>query len=144
MSATRLQKPGKVRFELGWRAAKKCYSNLGRAEREQVRFPKLQEQIAEVRKKLRASVKYPDAASRQTPEFRKDLEKVLLPKISGYPVEQAKLFEEVCAAYPEVFWLEGCAPPLVRNYKIHFRLKEGAVPVARQPIPLSPYDDMRV
>ena len=91
-----------------------------------------------------SSVKYPDTASRQTPEFRKDLEKVLLPKISGDPVELAKFFEEVCVAYPEVFCLDGCAPPLVRNHKIHFRLKDGAVPVARQPIPLSPYDDMRV
>lgn len=39
--------------------------------------------------------------------------------------------------------MDGCAPPLVRNHKIHFRLKEGPVPVARQPILLSPYDDMR-
>ena len=43
LSATRLRKPDKVRFELGWRAAKKCYNNSGRDEREQVRFPKLQD-----------------------------------------------------------------------------------------------------
>ena len=69
---------------------------------------------------------------------------MLLPKISGKSEEQSRFFEEVCATYPEVFWMDGCAPPLVRNHKIHFTFKEGAVPVARQPIPLSPYDDMRV
>ena len=65
-------------------------------------------------------------------------------KIGGKPEERLKFFEEVIAAYPECFWMEGCAPPTVRNHVIAFRLKPGAKPVARQPIPVSPYDDLRV
>jgi hypothetical protein len=65
-------------------------------------------------------------------------------RIGGTPEEQKKFFDEVIAAFPESFWTEVCAPPLVKNYKIHFRLKKGYKPVARQPIPLSPYDDLRV
>ena len=48
------------------------------------------------------------------------------------------------AKYPEVFWTEECAPPLVRGHVVSMREREGSVPVARQPIPLSPYDEMRV
>ena len=53
-------------------------------------------------------------------------------------------FDSVIAKYHQCFWTEGCAPPAVRDHLIRFRLKPGAKPVARQPIPLSPFDDLRV
>ena len=34
--------------------------------------------------------------------------------------------------------------PTIKHHKIHFRLEQGAKPVAREPIPLSAYDSMRV
>ena len=43
-----------------------------------------------------------------------------------------------------MYWIDGCPPPTVRIKLIHFRQKAGTVPKARQPIPLSPYDDLRV
>ncbi len=48
------------------------------------------------------------------------------------------------ARYPEVFWTEEYAPPLIKGYAVNMKEKEGSVPVARQTIPLSPYDEMRV
>ena len=42
------------------------------------------------------------------------------------------------------FWIEGCEAPTVRDKVIGYRMKPGMKPVARQPIPLSPYDDLRV
>ena len=65
-------------------------------------------------------------------------------KIGGSPEEQKRFFDKVIATYPECFWIDGCDAPRVRNHKIRFRVKPGSKPVARQPIPLSPYDDMRV
>ena len=47
-------------------------------------------------------------------------------------------------AFPQCFWMEGCEAPTVRDHVINFRVKPGAKPVARQPIPLSPYDNLRV
>merc|ERR1712217_439691 len=65
-------------------------------------------------------------------------------RIGGTPEEKLEFFEKVVAAFPDVYWVDGCPPPTVKNRLIHFRQKEGAVPRARQPIPLSPYDDLRV
>ena len=42
------------------------------------------------------------------------------------------------------FWIEGCAPPLVKDHQIRSRTKPNANQVARQPIPLSAYADLRV
>lgn len=47
-------------------------------------------------------------------------------------------------AYPQCFWIEGCDPPAIKDKFIRFRLKEGAKPVARQPISLSPVHQLRV
>ena len=54
------------------------------------------------------------------------------------------MFEQVIVKNADCFWIEGCPAPLIKNHKVRFRLKPGAKPVARQPIPLSPYDDLRV
>ena len=53
-------------------------------------------------------------------------------------------FRRVIASFPDVFWIEGCPPPTVKNKWVRFRVKEDAKPTARQPIPVSPYDDLRV
>ena len=65
-------------------------------------------------------------------------------KIAGTEEERSKFFDKVIAEYPDVFWIEGCPAPTVKGKKVHFQQKADAVPVARQPIPLSPYDDARV
>ena len=65
-------------------------------------------------------------------------------RVGGTAQQQRAYFDEVIAKYPERFWVDGCAPTLVRNHVISFRAKAGAKPEARQPIPASPYDDLRV
>lgn len=58
--------------------------------------------------------------------------------------EVASIFNGVIATFPQCFWMDGCKAPTVNSYTIKFRLKPGAIPVARQPIPMSPYDDIRI
>ena len=55
-----------------------------------------------------------------------------------------EFFEEVIADFPQCHWTDGCASPTVRDYKIHMPVKDDGKPVAMQPIPLSPYDNLRV
>ena len=85
-----------------------------------------------------------DVSSRKRPDFIEELRKLSEGRIGGTPEEQRVFFESVVAKYPQCFWTEGCAPPAVRDHLIRFRLKPGAKPVARQPIPLSPFDYLRV
>ena len=115
-----------------------------KAERDRLRFPALIKEIEEERKKLRIEMKYPDAASRKSAEFIASLAKTMETRVGGTPQERDRFFKEVVATYPEVFWTDECAAPKVRGHVIHFRPKDDAVPVARQPIPLSPFDEMRV
>ena len=64
-------------------------------------------------------------------------------KIGGTEKERHSFFEQVIEAHPEQFWLDGCEAPCVKGTVISFKLKPGAKPVARQPIPMSPYDELR-
>ena len=48
----------------------------------------------------------------------------------------------VIGIHAEEFWLEGCSAPCTGTV-IRFKVKAGAKPVARQPIPMSPYDELR-
>ena len=90
----------------------------------------------------------PELTESVAKSYRKALEEVCLkgrvPLIGGTAHEQRRFFDEVIAKFPDVFWMEGCEAPTVRDHLVHFRLKPDAVPVARQPIPMSPYDDVRV
>ena len=63
--------------------------------------------------------------------------------VGGSPEEQQAFFDRVIAVHPQQFWLEGCAAPCVRGTVISFKLKPGAKPVAREPIPMSPCNTMR-
>ena len=85
-----------------------------------------------------------DLEARRPQSYRDHLAKEGASFIGGTPQEQRRYFDEVIAKYPECYWTDGCAPPTVKNHVISFRLKQGAKPVARQPIPVSPYDDLRV
>ena len=126
------------------KGAHKSYKNENKKEKQSALFPELLKLVEEKRRDLYKGEKYPDYASRKTGVFLEDLMSKVGDKIGGTPEEQKRYFDEVIAKYSECFWIEGCAPPLVKDHKIKFRLKEGAKPVARQPIPLSPYDDVRV
>ena len=65
-------------------------------------------------------------------------------RIGGTEQEVKTYFEKRIASYPQCHWTDGCAAPTVRDYKIKMPVKEGAKPVAMQPIPFSPYDNMRI
>ena len=70
--------------------------------------------------------------------------KLAMDRIGGTAEQKREFLDEVIAKYPDVHWIDGCPAPTVRSKLIHFNLKPGAVPKARQPIPVSPYDDLRV
>ncbi len=57
-------------------------------------------------------------------------------------MNRPRSFARVVAPHPEQFSLEGCAAPYARGSVISFESKPGAVPVARQPNPVPPYDEM--
>lgn len=65
-------------------------------------------------------------------------------RIGGTPAEQDEFSEKVTAAFPECFWIDACAPPMVRDHVSSFRLEPNAKPVARQPDLVSPHDDAPV
>ncbi len=77
-------------------------------------------------------------------EYRMELARLVVDRIGGTPKEQRVVFDRVIARCPDCFWISVCVAPCVRDKLVGFRLEDGAKPVARQPIPLSPYDDMRV
>ena len=131
-------------LESARKGAHNSYKAVGKKDRQAELFPKLQAEVDKLRKELWRGLEFPTAESRRSAEFRDRLLKESAGKIGGTADEQMKFFDQVIASYPETFWIEGCAAPRVKNYKIRFRLKQGAKPVARQPIPMSPYDDMRV
>ena len=126
------------------KGAQKSYRNQGKKEKQAAAFPELQAEIESKRKELYKPYRWPDVASRRQPDFIEELRKLSEGRIGGTPEEQRMLFDLGIAKYPQCFWTEGCAPPAVRDHLIRFRLKPGAKPVARQPIPLSPFDDLRV
>ena len=64
--------------------------------------------------------------------------------MEGTDQQRETFLEKVLYKNLEGIWLDGCAAPTVKNYWVNMPLKPGAKPVAMQPIPLSPYDTLRV
>ena len=124
-------------------AVKKSYRNVGRREKQEELFPALQKEIVAKRLELHKGVKWPDAKARWSQEYYLAMQEATKDKIGGTPQEQDEFFAKVIGPHPEQFWLEGCAAPCVSGTVISFKLKPGAKPVARQPIPMSPYDELR-
>ena len=126
------------------RAAQKSYHKVGRKERHEALFPELREVVRERRLALKQGLQWPTAESRRTPAYKAAMAEICKGKIGGTEQEQVEFFEQVIAAHCQTFWIDGCDAPEVKGIRIGFRLKPGARPVARQPIPLSPFDDLRV
>jgi hypothetical protein len=125
------------------KGAQTSYKVRGRKQKQEELFPDLLAEIEKRRKEREKGAHY-TAEERFGTEFRKELVKVSMERIGGTEAEKREFFDKVIAKYPDVDWIEGCPAPTVRSKLIHFNLKPGAVPKARQPIPLSPYDDLRV
>ena len=125
------------------KGAQTSYKVRGRKQKQEELFPDLLAEI-EKRRRDRENGAHYTAEERFGVEFRKELAKVSMERIGGTEAEKRAFFDRVIASYPDVYWIDGCPAPTVRSKLIHFNLKPGAVPKARQPIPLSPYDDLRV
>jgi len=132
------------RSEAARKGAHKSYKSVGKKEKQEELFPQLREEIQKKRLELYKDLPWESPESRRTPEFIEELKKQSMGRIGGSPEEQRMFFEKVIARYPQCFWIEGCAAPFVKGHIVKFRLKENAKPVARQPLPVSPYDEMRV
>ena len=65
-------------------------------------------------------------------------------RIGGTNEEAKKYFDECVAPFGDVHWIDGCKAPTIRDHKIHMEALPNAKPIAMQPIPLSPFDDIRV
>jgi hypothetical protein len=74
--------------EQGSKATHNCCKNDGTKLKQEELFPKLQVEIMAKRKELWKPMKYPDAASRRTPEYRTEMEKEVKGRIGGTPQEQ--------------------------------------------------------
>ena len=103
----------------------------------------LQEEIAKKQAERVAGILW-TAEDRWGDAYIQELAKQSLDRIGGTEKEKRQFFDEALAPYGDVYWFEGCPAPTVRSKLVHFSLKPGAVPKARQPISLTPYDDLRV
>ena len=87
-------------------------------------FPELLEEIEKKRREIFEGKSF-TAEERFGEEYRKELAKLAMERIGGTPEEQRQFFDRVVAAYPDVYWIDGCPPPTVRNKLIHFQLSKG-------------------
>jgi len=124
------------------------YKSEGKKVAQENMFPELRKEIEEKRKALHSGVIWPDKAARNGSSYRAALWKACVKddkwKIGGDAHTREDFFERVIAKHQSCFWMEGCAAPTVRDHVVEFGVKPGAKPVSRQPIPLSPYDEVRV
>ena len=125
------------------KGAHTSYKARWKKEKQEELFPQLRKEIEAKRKERAAGLQW-TTEQRKSVEFIQELAKLSEERIGGTAAEQKRFFDVAIARYSDVYWIEGCPPPTVRSKLIHFNLKPGAVPKARQPIPLSPYDDLRV
>ena len=122
---------------------KQSYKNVGKKEKQTELFPQLQAEIAKKRIELYKGVTWQGEKARRSADYLNAMREAVQGKIGGTQAEQDYFFANVIAAHPLQFWLEGCEAPTVRGTVISFRLKPGAKPVARQPIPMSHCDELR-
>ena len=133
------------------------YRDQGKKERQAAQMPELQETIRKAKEALGAGVKYPSWESRRTPEYLAELKHLcdqqIEPALDGSvrrrlegrtAQERQQFWDEVIVKNTECWWIDGCAAPTVKGYRVNMEAKKDAVPVAMQPIPLSPYDRLRV
>ena len=125
------------------KGAQTSYKARGKKQRQEDLFPELLKEVEKKRAERDRGAHF-TAEQRFEAAFRQELAKLAMDRIGGTQEEQRVFFDRVIAKYPDVYWIDGCPPPTVKSKLIHFQLKPGAVPKARQPIPLSPYDDLRV
>ena len=125
------------------------YKNEGKSQKQAASLSELQAEINKKRKALEAGLKWPNFKARCSESYETALRGVLFPdgkeaQVHGSEKEVDRVWREVCLKHRNCFWVDGCAAPCVRDHQIHFSVRPGAIPVARQPIPVSPYDDLRV
>ncbi len=88
-------------------------------------------------------MRWPDTKARWSEDYHNAMREAVKDKFGGEPHEQEEFVRRVIATHPEQCWLDGCPAPCVRGTVISFRLMQGAKPVARQPFPVSPFDELR-
>ena len=124
------------------------YKQEGKKDTQAKMFPELLKEIEAKRAQWETGLKWADKTARESPGYKAALKDGCVKdgkwRIGGGPEERDRFFKEVVGAFPHCFWMDGCAAPTVRNHIIEFDVKSGAKPVARQPIPLSPFDEVRV
>jgi hypothetical protein len=115
-------------LESAKKGAAKSYRTEGKRERQEEMFPKLQEEIAKKRKELYEPLIWATPEARHSEAFKEALWKACQDKIGGPPEDKVKFFSETIARWPQCFWIDGCAAPMVKNYTIRFRMKPNAKP----------------
>jgi len=125
------------------KGSQNSYKKRGVKERQEELFPELLKEIEEKRA-ARTKGNPWGGKARYSKEFRAELARQSIDLIGGTEEQKRIFFDRVIAAHPECFYIKGCDPPTISDKLVHFRLKPGSKPVARQPIPLSPYDQLRV
>ena len=133
------------------------YRDQGKKEKQAARMPELLETIRKAKEALGSGVKYPSWESRKSEEYLTEIKRLCdqsidpardggaRRRLEGKTAqERQQMWNEVIVKNTECWWIDGCAAPTVKGYKVNMEAKENAVLVAMQPIPLSPYDRARV
>ena len=112
--------------------AQKSYRNVGDKEKTSAALPRASSRGHQKLVKLYNGVRSSDESARWSNGDRDAMELAIEGRIRGFPAGEA-----------QQLWLEGCAAPCVTGTVISFTLETCARSVARQPIPSSPYDELR-
>ena len=126
------------------KAAQKSYKTKGKVVKQANSLGDVRAEIAKKTKELERGLVWATEEARRGDGFTSAMWKACAENIGGTPEEQERFFQAAVARFPTVYWLDGCATPCVKNVKIHFQVKPHSKPVVRMPIPLSPYDNIRV
>ena len=93
------------------------YKNKDKASRQVELYPELEQAIEKRLDELDAGIIWGTETERWSDSYKKALREATLDKgkIGGSKDEQEDYFKRVIASHPTTFWLEGCAPPTVRD-----------------------------
>ena len=109
------------------KGAQNSYKSRGKEQKQEELFPKLLAEIEKKRNERTAGKSY-IAEERFGQEFRAELAKLAEGRVGGTEEEKRDFFDRIIAAYPDVFWIDGCPAPTVRDKLVHFRRSQEQSP----------------
>ncbi len=124
--------------EIGQISAAK-YKLRARADEQAKLFPQLEAEIKERRARLNQKV-----VNQCSDEYRDAIcEEVTKSQLAPEDYQE-ELCERVLRPFSDRLWMEGCAPPQIKQFQAHIEMKPNVSGRVRQPYTLSKFDEARL